>query len=247
MASVSKARFSPGAIFPHGADGRSWYSAGWLLRGITRQRGLPRRVQPKPWPARNASHSWEWGTRLRPGLASPAVSVSYSTKGARCGEDKRQWMPCTRRRAWLLQAVIWRQVFGFGLDERHSHRLALGIDGHAQHVIHTPLGALARLARHNLDGPRRLLPTDEVFGPAAGVQGGINQLRTGIVRLKAFSNQFCAWRQVSARLDNHPLTRFLPIGKTTIHRSRFPSSLHHSPAQLPSETSHPAPGPPATP
>ena len=45
----------------------------------------------------------------------------------------------------LFQSVMGRQVFDLGLDERHGHRLTLGIDGDAQQVLHPASCAFARL------------------------------------------------------------------------------------------------------
>mgnify|MGYP001620104633 CR=1 FL=1 len=53
-------------------------------------------------------------------------------------------------------------------------------DPHPERVVDAPFGQLAGAALGENDGPGRLLPADEVLGPAAGVQRRVYQLGAGV-------------------------------------------------------------------
>ena len=71
-------------------------------------------------------------------------------------------------------------MLGLGLDERHGDRLRLRVDLDAQRVVDAPLRLLARLAADDLDGAGGLLAPDQVLGPAASVEGRIDQLGASV-------------------------------------------------------------------
>jgi hypothetical protein len=80
----------------------------------------------------------------------------------------------------LLEPVVRRQALSLRLDERDGHGLRLERYFDAQDVIDLPPAAPPRSAIDDLDGTRGLLAANQVFRPAAGVDGRIDQLRAGV-------------------------------------------------------------------
>jgi len=76
----------------------------------------------------------------------------------------------------LFQAMRRGEAFGLSLDEGDGDRLGLTIELDAQGVVGAPARPLACPASDDLDGAGSLLAADEVFGPTASVDGGIDQL-----------------------------------------------------------------------
>ena len=85
-----------------------------------------------------------------------------------------------RVRLGLLQSVRGRLVFRLGFDQRHGHRLRIRSDFDPQHIVHAPLGLLARLAVDDLDRAGGLLAPNQILGPAARVESGVDQFGAGI-------------------------------------------------------------------
>ena len=81
----------------------------------------------------------------------------------------------------LLQAVSGRVALRLGFDQGYGHE-GLGPIGHgqAQGVVDAALGPAAGLARDEVDRSGGLLAADEVFGPAATMEGGVYQLGLGV-------------------------------------------------------------------
>ena len=80
----------------------------------------------------------------------------------------------------LLEAVSGLEMLGFGLDERHGHGLAHLVHPDAQGVVHATLGTASCLPLDDLDRPRRLLAPDEVLGPTARMERGVDQLCSSV-------------------------------------------------------------------
>lgn len=76
----------------------------------------------------------------------------------------------------LLESVARWLVLGLGLDEGDGNGLRHGRRLDTQRVIDAALCLLERPAVDDLDGAGRLLPPDEVLGPAARVDGGVDEL-----------------------------------------------------------------------
>jgi hypothetical protein len=76
----------------------------------------------------------------------------------------------------LLQPMSRWLVLGLGLDEGDGYGLRVGRSLDAQRVVGAPPGLLEGPAVDDLDGAGRLLAADEVLGPAARVDGGVDEL-----------------------------------------------------------------------
>ncbi|MBI1845356.1 MAG: hypothetical protein HY294_04095 [Candidatus Rokubacteria bacterium] len=96
-------------------------------------------------------------------------------------QDERDVEPLARGiRLGLLEPVRRRQGLGFCFDQRHRDGLARGIDPHAQDVVDASASPPARATVHDLDGAGRFLAADQVFRPAARVQGRVDQLGASV-------------------------------------------------------------------
>jgi hypothetical protein len=81
----------------------------------------------------------------------------------------------------LFHAKVWRGVFGLGLDNGDGDRLGIRLGHDAEDVVHAAAaGGAAVLTVDELNRRGGDLAADEVFGPAAGVEGGIDELGAGI-------------------------------------------------------------------
>ncbi len=77
----------------------------------------------------------------------------------------------------LVKAKPRGQAFLFCLDQGQGDGLGVCVDLDPEHVV--DLAALAATT-DGLNGPGRLLAPDEVFGPAALVNGWVDELGSGI-------------------------------------------------------------------
>ena len=83
-------------------------------------------------------------------------------------------------RLGLFQAVVGGQVFGLGLDDGDGYGLGVEVNSDAEGVVHAALGALARPAVNDLDGPGGFLALDKVFGPASSMNGRVDEFGAGV-------------------------------------------------------------------
>jgi hypothetical protein len=109
----------------------------------------------------------------RTGLAGEAVE--FDKEVAVAGKDKGDVEALAGGvELGLLEAVGGREAFGLGFDEGDGDGLGAGVNLNAQGVVGAALAAFVRLAGDDLDGAGGLFAADEVLGPAAGVDGGVD-------------------------------------------------------------------------
>jgi hypothetical protein len=169
-------------LLEHGADGGILeVVAAGLASGVAREErtGLGR-LQAEPHGLLVADT--QVGRRRKfvhgPRLAREACrSVELDEEVAIRGEHELDVEPAAGRIGFgLLEAVSGLEMLGLRLDEGHGHGLARLVHSDTQGVVHAPLGAASCLPFDDLDRPRRLLASDEIFGPTAPVERGVDQL-----------------------------------------------------------------------
>jgi len=80
----------------------------------------------------------------------------------------------------LLEPVRRWQMLGLRLEECDRYGLAGGVDPESERVVNATLWPPAGTLTNHLDRAGRLLATDQILGPAAGVERGVDQLRSSV-------------------------------------------------------------------
>ncbi|RLA97744.1 MAG: hypothetical protein DRG32_02985 [Deltaproteobacteria bacterium] len=80
----------------------------------------------------------------------------------------------------LFKTLIRRIIASFGFNESYSDRLGVDVCPDPQKIVNPSPFSPPRLAIYNFYSSIRLLTADEVFCPSPPVEGGIDELRSGI-------------------------------------------------------------------
>jgi len=80
----------------------------------------------------------------------------------------------------LLEPVRRWQMLGLRLEESDRYGLAGRVDLDSERVVNATLWPPAGTLTNHLDRAGRLLATDQILGPAAGVERGVDQLRSSV-------------------------------------------------------------------
>jgi len=97
------------------------------------------------------------------------------------GKDERNIQPFAGGVEFaLFQSVTGRKIFRLGFDEGNGDGLGLGINRNAERVINPPSRPLARFAVNDFYRARRFLAPNQIFRPAASVNGRVNQFGASV-------------------------------------------------------------------